>query len=85
MSHLHQYVPSIEYKKTVQMMTTEETVEVPQASITKILLGGDQLTAARARGARRARANSLSPLIRLEGIEPTAADFHVLLNLLDVS
>ena len=47
MSHLHQYVPSIEYKKTVQMMTTEETVEVPQASITKILLGGDQLTAAR--------------------------------------
>lgn len=83
MSHLHHYVPSVEY--TEKITVNEEPVEVLQASITKILLGGDQLTAARARGARRARANSLSPITRLEGIEPTAADFHVLLNLLDVS
>lgn len=85
MSHLHQYVPALEYGKTVEVEGSGETVEVHQALVRRILFGGDQLTAARARGAKRARANSLSAVTRLEGIEPTAADFHIRLNLLDVS
>lgn len=85
MQHLHQYIPAVEFNKTVHLTTTGEEIEVSQSLLRKILLGGDQLTAARARGAKRARANSLSSVTRLEGIEPTASDFHVFLNMLDVS
>ncbi len=84
MTHLHQYVPSVEHSKTVHLDTGEE-VEVSQSYFKKVLFGGDQLTAARARGAKKARVNSLSASSRLDGIEPSAADFHVLLNMLDVS
>ena len=84
MSHLHQYVPSVKYTKKVNVMGTGE-VEVPHVHLKKILLEGDQLTAARTRGAKKGRVNSLSAVTRLEGIEPAAADFHVQLNLLDVS
>ena len=41
-----------------------------------MLLGGDQLTAARARGAQRIRSNSERSLDRLEGFEPTSEDWH---------
>ncbi len=85
MTHLHQYVPAVEYTKTVHVVGAEEEVEVSQVHLKKILFGGDQLTAARARGAKRAKVNSLSAIARLDGIEPNAADFHVLLNMLDVS
>ena len=51
----------------------------------QVLLGGDQLTAARIRGAQRARSNCLTTTSRLEGVEATSADFHVKLNLLDAS
>lgn len=83
MSHLHQYVPSYKHaKKTYQTSVGE--LQVSQDHLTKILIGGDQLTAARGRGAKRARANSLSEVTRLEGIIPVAEEWHVKLNLLDV-
>ena len=83
MSHLHQYVPSVEYDKTVYVTGSGE-VEVSEVNLRKILFGGDQLTAARARGAKRARVNSLSGVTRLDGIIPCAEDWHIKLNLLDV-
>ncbi len=76
MSHLHQYVPSYEYaKKTYQTCTGE--LQVSLDHLVKIFFGGDQLTAARARGSKRARVNSLSKVTRLEGIVPCAEDWHV--------
>lgn len=84
MQHLHQYVPAVEYAKTVYLTSTREELQVSQVNLKKILFGGDQLTAARGRGAKRARANSLSGITRLDGIIPCAEDWHVKLNLLDV-
>ena len=52
MSHLHQYAPSVKYTKKVNVVGTGE-VEVPHVHLKKILLEGDQLTAARARGAKK--------------------------------
>ena len=85
MSYLHQYVPVVKGTKSVHVPITGEEVQVPQASLHQILFGGDQLTAARARGAIRARVNSLSATARLDGIIPCAEDWHVKLNLPDVS
>ena len=42
----------------------------------RLLFGGDQLTAARARGAQRIRSNSERPLDRLEGLEGVCEDWH---------
>lgn len=49
-----------------------------------MLFGGDQLTSARARGAIRARVNSLSSIAHLDGLIPCAEDWHVKLNLLAI-
>lgn len=84
MSHLHQYVPAVEYTRKVFIPTTEETVEVPQARFYSILFGGDQLTVARARGAKKVRVNSVSQITRLDGLIPCAEDWHTKLNLLGV-
>ncbi len=50
-THLHQYIPVYEYSKTFQVPGTGDEVEVLDASLHRIFFGGDQLTAARARGA----------------------------------
>lgn len=84
MSHLHQYVPTLEYAKTIHRTSTGRELEVSQVHVRKILFGGDQLTAARGRGAKRSRVNSLSGVTRLDGIIPCAEDWHIKLNLLDV-
>ena len=84
MSHLHQYVPVMEYTQDMPVPSSQEEVPVPQAIFYPILFGGDHIMAARARGARRARVNSLTPVARLEGIIPCAEDWHAQLNLLDV-
>jgi uncharacterized protein YjaG (DUF416 family) len=84
MEHVHQYIPNFTHGSTVYKTGNGE-IEVPQESLMKVLFGGDQLTAARGRGAKRARVNSISQISRLEGIIPCAEDFHVKLNFLDVS
>lgn len=85
MSHLHQYVPVVQYTEKVHVPDREEEAQVSKATMQKILVGGDQLTAARARGAIKAKVNSLSPVTRLTGIIPCAEDWHVKLNFLAVS
>ena len=49
-----------------------------------IIIGGDQLTASRARGAKKAKVHADSPVSRLEGLIPVAEDWHTKLNLLEV-
>lgn len=51
MSHIQQYVPAVQYTKSIFLPETSEAVEVRHARYHKILFGGDQLTVARARGA----------------------------------
>ena len=84
MTHLDKYVPVVEYVQQGQIPNSDKTVPVKQATMHRILFGGDQLTAARARSARRAKANSDSPLTRLEGLVPCAEDWHARLNLLEI-
>ena len=99
--HLHQYVPAHTFSKSIVVGTREPfdmtDAVLQKVSLNKdpshkgylcvmqVLLGGDQLTAARIRGAQRARSNCLTTTSRLEGVEATSADFHVKLNLLDAS
>ena len=71
--------------KDVHVQVNGEVVSVPQATFHSILFVGDHLTAARARGAKKARVNSVTPVSHLEGMIPCAEDWHARLNLLDVS
>ena len=50
----------------------------------KVLFGGDQLTAERARGAQRCRRNEILPKDQLRGLVPVAADWHAKQCLLQV-
>ena len=84
MTHHHKYVSAVEFFRRVAIPNSAVTVDVQQALIHKILFGGDQLTAARARSAKNAKSNSASPLSRLEGLVPCAEDWHAKLNLLEV-
>ena len=75
MEEFHQYVPTV----------TDDTDDAPQKSAEhKILFGGDQLTAARARGCRDLRLNSDSITGRLQGLVPVAEDWHTSVTLLSV-
>ena len=49
-----------------------------------MLLGGDQLTAARARTAQRARINSDLHTDAVHGLVPFASDWHADFNLMEV-
>ena len=52
MDYLHQYVPSATYQEN-RVISTGERVTVERANLHLILIGGDQLTAARARSAKK--------------------------------
>ena len=51
----------------------------------KILFGRDQLTSSRARGAQKARVNSLSPFTQLDGLIPCCDYWYTKANLLGAS
>ena len=48
MSHMHQYVAGELYTRHCFIPSTQETVEVSEANFLPVVLGGDQLTSARA-------------------------------------
>ena len=50
-THLHQYVPVIENTSRIEVPGIGEEVKVKTSKMRKILFGGDQLTAVRARSA----------------------------------
>ena len=84
MEELHSYVPAKRYNEDLSNEDSEEAIQVPNAVIHPILFGGDQLTAARARGAKSAKINSYDPFKRLDGLIPIAEDWHTKLNFLGV-
>lgn len=80
MTHLHQYVPSIVSDDSESIYKSSSDVQFH-----KIFIGGDQLTAARARHAKKHMMNAHTPQARLEGLEPMIEDWHTKACLLGVS
>ena len=59
-------------------------LEFDNTQFSKILLGGDQLTAARARGTQAIRRTERTPANRLQGLIPVIEDWHVRMSLMKV-
>ena len=78
MDKVQQYLPH-----TTDKYTTVDGV--PKADILeKCLFGGDQLTCARARSAKRHHQDSATPLEKLDGLEPVVEDWHTKMCLFEV-
>lgn len=84
MLSLHDYVPTTCHQEEFKI-STGDSVTLQKHSFHKVMLGGDQLTTARARGSQRIRMNSETALDRLEGLLPVTEDWHTRLCLLVVS
>lgn len=84
MRHIHQYVPTVEHVEEITLSTGEE-VRVCREAMHQILVGGDQMTAARARSAKKAQANGEKPSCRLEGLIAAFEDWHSKANIMGVS
>ena len=86
LDHVHTYVPSkcIQRRKIVPL--TGEVVDFNDREFTTTLIGGDQLTAARARCTQLIRSNNYCHLNidSLAGLLPVAEDWHAKLFLLQV-
>lgn len=76
MTTLQRYVPTSSEDQLFSIPGSDELVAVRVDHFHHILLGGDQLTAARARGAQRIRANSETKVGRLKGLIPVVGDWH---------
>lgn len=86
MTEIHnKYVPSVEIEMQSHIESIGESITFKVSESHKILMGGDQLTAARARAAKRNVANADSDDIKLVGLLPTVEDWHTKMNLLSVS
>ena len=85
MHEAHQYVLMVEMVKDYHLPSIGRTVEVVTALAHPIVFAGDQKTAARARGAQKAKVNAVSPSSRPAGLVPIVADWHTKVKLLDVS
>ena len=83
MTHVHQHVPVVEYERRIQV-DEDTTVLQSQSKVHGILFGGDQLTAARIRGAQEAKCNSVTATKRFEGLIPVIEDWHAKVVLLEV-
>ena len=84
LTNLHKYVPTVESQKTVIVPGCEEPKHLKVHRFHHILLGGDQLTAVRARSSQSVRRNSETALDQLQGITPVCEDWHARVVLLQV-
>ncbi len=75
MQSLHRYVPS----KTV-LKEGEQRVELLESC----LFGGDQLTCARGRSAKRHRQDSATEVEKLDGLRPVVEDWHTKMCVFEV-
>ena len=78
METLQQYVPSFPVTRSYHVGQVHLTLE--DSDFYKVLFGGDQLTAARARGAAALRDSHDSSHDRLAGFEPVIEDWHARLT-----
>ena len=61
------------------------TVTQPISTLHSLLFGGDQLTAARIRGAQEGKCDSVKASKRFEGLIPVIEDWHTKVIVLEVS
>ena len=85
LEYLHEYVPTLEQERTIHDTISGDTDVHKDQIFHQVLLGGDQLTVARARSCQRGRGNSDSSLSKLSGVVPIAEDWHTAVILLTVS
>lgn len=84
LSHLHQYVPIKHHTNMVYVPSKDVVVSLDSATVQQLLIGGDQLSTARARGAIKAMANGTTPQKRLDGFIPVVEDWHAQVIILEV-
>ena len=85
LQELQKYVPSKSGVNAVPVPGTNEVRSLKEISFHRLLFGGDQLTAKRARGGVRIRNNSTNGADRLEGLLPVSEDWHAKVVFLEVS
>lgn len=81
------YVPSkeVEREVTIPNKTGPDTImKIRDQQHMMTLVGGDQVTVARIRGAQRIRGNSETSQQRLDGILPVPEDWHAKMCFLEV-
>ena len=76
----HQYNPTKVSITKHTVLDSNEEVEIIEDTLHTVLFGGDQMTAARARGSQRIRTNSEHGKDRLEGLKPVCEDWHAKLS-----
>ena len=84
LTHLQQYVPKVESHTVVKVPNTEKHEVMVTERLHHLLIGGDQLTAERVRGAQSMRQNSTHAMGRLEGYIPVSEDWHAKVCFLQV-
>ena len=85
MEHGHKYVPTSTQTVEVDLPESGDKLTLTKTSFHTLLFGGDQLTAKRARGSQMIRSNSISSSEQINGLLPTAEDWHAKLCFLEVS
>ena len=81
LENFHKLVPTHD-KEGHLTLPNGEMLDFDDTSFFTVLLGGDQLTVARARGAQAMRDSHDRPSDRLEGIIPVVEDWHSRMTLM---
>jgi len=76
LEQFHTYVPSKPQTKVLDVPGLDQRIAIEDLNFHKILLGGDQLTAARCRGGAAVRSDHRTSLERLDGMVPVCEDWH---------
>lgn len=88
MDKLHEYVPAQQVVESFDVFGDSDPIEADEHIYHQILLGGDQLTVARARGSAAVRVDHMTHVCsrrdRLEGLLPVVEDWHAKQCLLKV-
>ena len=84
LDHLMKFVPTLPKEGEISLPDASK-VTFDDTRFFKILLGGDQLTAARVRGTQALRVTQDKACDRLHGLIPVVEDWHSRMALVDVS
>ncbi len=85
LDHLMKFVPTLPKEGEISLPDAASKVTFDDTRFFKILLGGDQLTAARVRGTQALRVTQDKACDRLQGLIPVVEDWHSRMALVDVS
>ena len=84
LKYLHQYVPTVHTTVDHMIDSIQVSETIKKAIYHRILLGGDQLTACRARSCQEAMRNADDPDWKVQGLIPVCEDWHTQVCLLKV-